>query len=83
MFHENRRTWCLRKLPQIGDAVASGNPVRVANEKTVVVNYGLIYPSVNSVSRLNGVKPGRRKALLRKVQLIETGALEGFAERYG
>jgi len=52
-------------------------------KKPVVITQGLDYPAVESVLRLSGMEPSRRPSLFRKLQLIEMGALTGFADCAG
>ena len=79
VFHENWRAWCLF----LACATQWRRETVFAShmKKPVVITHGLDYPAVESVLRLSGVKASRRPSLFRKLQLIERGALEGFAAR--
>lgn len=81
MSHENWKAWTL--FLQCTTQWRRETVFASHMKKPVVVSYGLIYPAVESVLRLNGVKPARRKRLFRKIQWIEAGALEPLVERAG
>ncbi|MCZ7596955.1 MAG: DUF1799 domain-containing protein [Gammaproteobacteria bacterium] len=79
VFHANWRARCLF----LGCVTQWRRETVFAShmKKPVAITHGLDYPAVESVPRASGVKPGRWGRLFRKIQLIEVGALEGFAAR--
>jgi hypothetical protein len=79
VFHENWTAWTL--FLQCATQWRRETVFASHMKKPVIVSYGLIYPAVETVFRMNGIKRSRRKRMFRKIQLIELGTLEGLANR--
>ncbi len=77
MLHENWKAWKL--FLQCATQWRRETVFSSHMKAPVMVTHGLDYGGVEAVMRLSGVRRADWKRLFRKIQWIESGALEGFS----